>query len=355
MGKGPIRIGIVGLGSWGGTYTRTAIATDGLEIIALCDINLDRANRLIAKEIFGKAAEPKTYRDYKEMISRESLDAVFVSTLADIRPEIAQTAMRAGMHVVVAKPLAKTLIELEDTISIASETDRLLLAGFNFRFRVDAQVTKRFIDKGGLGDPLFARSWTRTVGIPHWGPHYISNQSGGGSVANTAIHAIDLAHWLFGSPELGSAEGVCHSRFPLMPNPPEEWQALLVDYNVEDLSSGYVRYTDGRAMAIESTWLSPPEIAGIGVEIWGSAGFASITPLCLITWQNGLYENRTEEIAPGLAASFVDDNQVRALREMEHFRDCLFGMTSPLVTLEEMRTTQAIMENLYTGSNTVGL
>ena len=139
-----MRIGIVGLGSWGGTYTRTALATDGLEIAALCDVDLDRAKRLIANEIVGKAVEPAIYRDYKEMISRESLDVVFVSTLAFIRPEIAQTAMRAGMHVVVAKPLAKTLIELEDTISVACENDRLLLAGFNFRFRIDAQITKRF-------------------------------------------------------------------------------------------------------------------------------------------------------------------------------------------------------------------
>ena len=45
MGKDLMKIGIVGLGSWGGTYTRTAIATDGIEITAVCDINLDRANR----------------------------------------------------------------------------------------------------------------------------------------------------------------------------------------------------------------------------------------------------------------------------------------------------------------------
>ena len=59
---------------------------------------------------------------------------------------------------------------------------------------------------------------------------------------------------------------------------------------------------------------------------------------------------RTEEIAPGLAESFVDDSQVRALREMEHFGDCLHGRARPLVTPEEMWTTQAIVAGLYTDS-----
>ena len=88
-------------------------------------------------------------------------------------------------------------------------------------------------------------------------------------------------------------------------------------------------------------------VAEQGVDVWGTHGFASLAPLCLLSWGDGEYVDRTEEVAPGLAASFVDDYQIRVRQEAHHFIDCALGRATPIVSEAEMRTDQAIMDGIY--------
>ena len=82
--------------------------------------------------------------------------------------------------------------------------------------------------------------------------------------------------------------------------------------------------------------------------MWGTRGRASMVPLELHSWEAGAFVDKTEEVAPGLAASFKD-TRVRMEREVHHFVDCVLGRCQPLVTHKEMWTDQAIMDALYTG------
>jgi predicted dehydrogenase len=73
-----------------------------------------------------------------------------------------------------------------------------------------------------------------------------------------------------------------------------------------------------------------------------------MVPLQLHSWEDGAYVDKTEEVAPGLAASF-EDTRVRMEREIHHFVDCVLDRCPPLVTPAEMWTDQAIMDALYNG------
>jgi predicted dehydrogenase len=228
-------------------------------------------------------------------------------------------ALNAGAHVLAAKPMAPSLGEAEEMLRTAKQRGRLLMVGYNFRFRDDARVVRRFIREGGLGRPLFA------------------------------VHVIDLAVWFLGCPRLLSVQGHSLSRFADLPSLPPKLDAVRQTYDTEDLVSGHARFADGVALSVEGMWLTPPQIEGKGVEVWGTCGYASLSPLRLLSWQDGDYVDRTEEIAPGLAGPFRDDSSVRNRREVRHFLDCVLGKDAPLITPQEMWTDQAITDGIYAG------
>ncbi len=349
--KSPLRVGIVGCGSFGRkTYAWGVAEHPGATVAALCDIDRGRAEAA-ARELSEERDNPRpaTYEDYRRMIEKEPLDVVMVGTLADVRPAVTLAALSAGAHVLAAKPMAPSLPGAEEMLRAAERAGRLLMVGYNFRFRDDAQVVHHFIREGGLGRPLFARAWSHEASVPTWGPHYVKSLSGGGSLASTAVHVIDLAVWFLGCPKLLTVEGHSLSRFAGLPSFPPRLEAVRETYDAEDLASGYARFADGVTLSVEGMWLTPPQIDGKGVEVWGTQGYASLSPLRLLTWRDGDYVDRTEEIAPGLAGPFRDDSRVRNRRDVHHFLDCVLGEATPLVTPQEMWTDQAIVDGIYAG------
>ena len=348
----PLRVGVVGCGGFGrGAYVNNVPENRDASLVALCDIDLAQAEAA-AREVFdeqGREPRPSLYADYKAMIDQESLDVVMVGTMADVRPRVAIYALNAGAHVLAAKPMAPSLAEAEKMLQTAKEADRILMVGYNFRFRDDAQVVHRFIRDGGIGIPRFARAWSFAPSVPIRGSHYKAG-SGGGSLARTGIHPTDLAIWFLGNPPLISVRGRALSRFAEMPALPPELESLRGDYDDPDLVSGYVQFADGITLAVESMWMAPPQVADHGVEVWGTQGYASVTPLRLLTWQDGDYIDVTEQVAPGVADSFRDDWNIRIRREVFHFIDCVLGRATPLVTPEEMWTDQAIVDGIYAGA-----
>ena len=158
---------------------------------------------------------------------------------------------------------------------------------------------------------------------------------------------IDLAVWFLGCPPIDSVHGQSHSRVPDLASLPPEVEAVRGDYDVDDLVAGFVKFEDGVSMTVEATWLAPPQSKNRGVDVWGTHGFASVAPLRLLSWGDGEYVDRTEEVAPGLAASFVDDYPLRIRREAHHFIDCALGRVTSIVSEAEMRADQAIMDGIY--------
>ncbi len=345
-GRGQIvRVGIVGCGSFGrNTYARHVAGHDEAVVAAACDVDQERVAELI--EEFGDDSTG-AYSDYEEMIRREELDLVAVGTMADIRPQVSTLALANGAHVLAAKPMAPTLTQARDMVRAAEEAGRLMMVGYNFRFREDAQALRRFIDEGGLGDPLYARAWIHAEGVPVWGPHYIKAQSAGGALASTGVHLLDLAAWYLGGGEVETVEAQVHSRMAALPGLPSELEAVRGQYDCDDLVSAYVRFADGRALTSESVWMAPPLASNNGVDVWGTSGFGRLGPLQLLSWQDGEYVDRTEEVAPGLAARFEDVPGERTRREMFHFIDCVLGRAEPLITPQEMLTNQAIVDAIY--------
>ena len=171
----PLRVCVVGCGGFGrNAYIDNVVENPDASLVALCDINLAQAETA-AREVFdegGRGPRPALYTDYQAMIDQESLNVVMVGTMADVRPRVAIYALNAGAHVLAAKPMAPSLAEAEEMLQRAKEVDRILMVGYNFRFRDDAQIVHRFIRDGGIGTPRFARAWSFAESVPIRGSHY---------------------------------------------------------------------------------------------------------------------------------------------------------------------------------------
>ena len=348
----PVRVGVVGCGSFGRyTYARNVADNADANLVALCDVDPTRAEAT-AREFFDerdRKPRPTIYTDYQEMIDKESLDIAMVAVMADFRPRVSIAALNSGAHVLAAKPMARSLADAAEMMQTAEQVGRILMIGYNFRFRDDAQAVHRFIQSGGMGKTLFARAWAHAGSVPARGRHHIKSISGGGALASTGIHIMDLAVWFLGSPPVLSVQAESRSRLGDLSGLPPQLEAIRDDYDVEDLLTGYVRFADGATLSVESMWLTPPQITNDGVDVWGTKGYASLTPLRLLTFEDGDYVDKTEQVAPGLAGVYRDAVGPRKQREVHHFIDCALGRATPIVTAEEMWTNQTITDGLYAG------
>lgn len=343
-----LKVGVVGCGSFGrNAYVRNILSYPGATVSAVCDTVAGRLDQLIDTYFSGDdaPAPPTLCNDHRMLLEGEDVDVVMVGTMADVRPAVSIEAMNGGRHVLAAKPMAPSLPEAEAMIAAAQKADRLFMVGYNFRFREDAQAMRRFIADGGIGQPMFARAWSHEASVPTWGPHYIKAQSGGGSLASTAVHVIDMAVWFLGSPSLDSVTGSVHSRFHELPSFPENLEAVRSTYDTEDLVSAHVAFQSGQSMTIEGMWLAPGEMNRKGVDVWGSEGVATLDPFRLLSWENGDYVDKTGTFI--FDAGETQNSSSRTTKEVHHFLDCCLGKAQPLITMEEMWTDQAIVDGIY--------
>ena len=346
-----LRVGVVGCGRFGRTaYVRNILTYPNAKVAAICDVDAGRIEQTIDEHFPDETSRPSVCDNYRDLLG-EDLDVVMVATMADLRPEITVAALDRGMHVLAAKPMAFTLAEAESMLEAAERSGKRFMVGYNFRFQNDTETMRRFIEDGGIGEPMFARAWSHEASVPTWGPHYIKKLSGGGSLASTAVHVIDLALWFLGSPTLETVTGHTASRFHDLPSYPEKLEAVRDTYDTEDIVSGHVKFKDGKSMTVEGMWLAPAPLNRKGVDVWGSAGYATLDPFTLMSWQHGDYVDRTKEYAPYGMETLSAYGRTRTTGEVHHFLDCCLGKTEPRITPHEMWTNQAIVEGIYAGSS----
>src|SRR5262249_22456286 len=120
-----VRIGLIGAGGQGMSDTRTALRVPGIELTAVSDVYDGRLTR--SKEIWG--ASVFTSRDYREVLSRNDVDAVIVATPDHWHARIAIEAMKAGKDVYVEKPMVQRVDEGLQVVEAARQTGRILQVG----------------------------------------------------------------------------------------------------------------------------------------------------------------------------------------------------------------------------------
>lgn len=274
---------VVGIIGCGGIATATHIPNyrkiEGVEIAACADIDDAAAKR--ASEEFKI---PHVYKDYGEMLEEEDLDAVSVCTPNIYHKDPAIAAMRAGAHVLTEKPMAGNLRDAKEMYETSKKYGKILIVGFQTRFRADLNALRDLVHAGELGEVYYARALSlRRWGIPVR-PTFIDKRiSGGGPLLDIGCYAVDMAMYALGFPKPKAAYAVTYDKICKDPKMAEKggwggpWD--VGDFTVEDSAFGFVRFENGMTMLLETNWASFSNADVFNLILLGTKGGAQLEPL----------------------------------------------------------------------------
>ena len=247
-----LKIAIIGTGGIAmGAHLPALKNIPDAEVIAACDIKEDALDKACEQyEIKNK------FTDYKKLLEMDEIDVVHVCTPNISHCPIAIDSLKAGKHVLCEKPIARNVEEAQQIVDVVSKVKNKFMVAQCIRFTSEAECLKRFIDAGDLGDIYFARVWAlRRRGIPGWGVFTDKEQQGGGPLIDIGVHAIDQAMFLLGNPTPISVSGGSYTKIGNVAGHvgfAGQWDHN--NYTVEDFASGFVRFSNGASMVIESSF-----------------------------------------------------------------------------------------------------
>lgn len=187
-----IKFAIVGCGLIGGK--RFAALPKG-SLVAACDPIIERAQALAGKAGDGCIAVPSI-----EDVFGANPDAVIISTINNSLAPLAAACIRAGKHVLVEKPAAISLAEVDELIALAAKHNVKVRTGFNHRYHPAFQKAREIFESGALGPLMFIRARYGHGGRIGYDREWRADPklSGGGELLDQGVHLIDLAGWFLG-------------------------------------------------------------------------------------------------------------------------------------------------------------
>ena len=202
-----VKFGIVGTGSRGAYLLKHLKGIDNGNCLAVCDVK-DEARDLAASTIGNN---PAKYKDYRELISRNDIDAVIVAVPLFLHFQVTKDALLAGKHVFCEKSLVfkpEQIYQLRELV--ASRPKQVMQVGLQRRYSAYYQAVKNMVDSGVLGNVthMYAQ-WNRNPGwkmkpMPNLADQKMANwrlykEYSGGMTAELASHQLDVAEMMFGS------------------------------------------------------------------------------------------------------------------------------------------------------------
>src|SRR3954471_17701535 len=252
-------VALVGAGVIG-THHGSVISqlTDRLELVAVADLEIDRAERLAAE----RGGRP--FASLTEALAAVDVDVVVVCTPTGRHGEVAIEALAAGKHVIVEKPAEVTVARTDEIIEAQQKAGTLVTVISQHRFDPATEVTLAAIRDGELG-----RLTSGIASIDWWrGQSYYDSGDwrgtweldGGGALMNQGVHTVDLLVAAMGRPvEVFAYTGtLAHERI-----------------EVEDVAVGVVRFESGALGVLHATTAAYPGLSA-RLQVHGDRGSAVI-------------------------------------------------------------------------------
>jgi len=325
VAKKTLRIGLIGVGAAAQVNHIPALKKiEGLELVTLCDRDPEKAHRVAQK--FGI---PKAAARVEDMLADDEIDAVDICTPNFLHAPMAVAALEAGKHVLCERPLARSSEEAAAMVKAAKKADRVLMCAVQHRFRPDAQLLRKFVDKGDLGSIFLAKAgWLRQK--TEWDSDEWRRQkreSGGGVVLDLGFQMLDLSLWVLGGQRVTSVTASVHR------NGKGE---------VEDSATAFFRLASGATLTLELTWGLLMEKDFAYLNLFGSGGAALLNPFRVHKGMHGTLVN----VTPALETS---KNQYRQSMEaqVDHFVDTLRTGKKPMGSGEEILAVMELMDAVY--------
>ncbi|MEO7454797.1 MAG: Gfo/Idh/MocA family oxidoreductase [Gemmatimonadaceae bacterium] len=195
----PVRIGVVGAGAIAQlTHLPLLSKMRGVTLVSVCDNDRPKARALA-----DRFDIPDVCTDIEDLLETENLQAIVVATPNHLHEPHVLSAIAAGIHVLVERPLALTAKGVERIVNAAARSGSKIFVANNHRFRSDVQALAAFLRGGELGKLTAFRAGAYHHKRTEQGWRQRRVEAGGGAFFDYGLPLLDLALWLadFPAPE----------------------------------------------------------------------------------------------------------------------------------------------------------
>jgi UDP-N-acetylglucosamine 3-dehydrogenase len=303
-----IKTAVIGTGNMGKNHARVYSELKTASLVAIAEPSEE------GEDIAGRH-KCSYYPDYKEMLDSEEIDAISICVPTSLHKTVAVDCVNMGKHILVEKPIAKTVLEAEEILRAAKKKGILLTVGHIERFNPAVQKLKEILENK-IGEPTNIIS--RRVGVF---PPQIKDSN---VILDLAVHDIDIFNYIIdGKP--GEVFGKAGD---------------ALDSGREDHATILLTYGETTCV-IQVNWITPVKVREVAIT--GTKGYADLN---YITQELRVFEinyEKTYDSFGDFVLKFGAPNEVMAnvskvepLRaELEHFIECVRKNEKPVVSGED--------------------
>jgi predicted dehydrogenase len=224
-----IRIAVVGCGYWGPLHLRAFTASGRARVVLAADLSVERL-----AHVRSLYPDVKTTQDLNAVCGTE-IDAVVVATPAGTHYDVARTALLAGKHVLVEKPLTTRSDHARALVALADERGRTLMVGHTFMYHPSVLYLADLLREGVLGQLVYASSTRVNLGL---------HRKDVDVLWDLASHDIAILRYLLAAdPAVGAVYGVSFH-----------------DPGVAEVAFAELRYPGNILANLHVSWLDPVKV-----------------------------------------------------------------------------------------------
>jgi myo-inositol 2-dehydrogenase/D-chiro-inositol 1-dehydrogenase len=191
---------MIGIGNRGSFLLQAVLHQSNSKVLALCDIKPDRLDKAATA---AARDNPATYTDWRKIVDRKDVDAVFIATPPYLHSEMAIAAIQAGKHVYCEKPLGVTPAQVRALLDAAKGSKKVFVAGQQLRSQKQLGEAVRKIRDGVIGDVIMVKAQRHAnADLAHDGTSadwYFDVTKSGGYLIEQSVHNLDLCNWVIGA------------------------------------------------------------------------------------------------------------------------------------------------------------
>lgn len=321
------RIAVIGLGGMAQLVHLPILSKlDNIEICAVAEKDKTKLFSVASK--FGIKAR---YSNYAEMVDKEKIDAIIISTPTNTHKSIALECIGRKIPLLIEKPLGLDLKESIEIRDAARKGKVPVMVGMNLRFRPDSMLMKSFISSGDFGDLFYIRSnWLRRWSSEQqW--FMKKKESGGGVLIDLGIAVIDLALWLFDYEDIKTISA-------------QKFNHLTT--SVEDSAVALIRTKNKSSINFEISWSMEYSKDFFGFSAYGTEGSAHLNPFKAY---KRLGSNHID-LSPAKSMNIKNLYRKSYENEIKHFIG-IINHNYPLISsCDEAVKTMQVLENIYSST-----